>query len=538
MAEMAAMHDRILGCARDNDVEQIKALLKMGCPPTYANRVGQSALHIGAIWGCVDAVKVLLEAKANPNHKNSLRGSTPLHAAAMGRGPADKRAQVAKVLIEYKANPNLPDNTGELPHEGADSDVVREALGAKPLLMHKAVEARNPKALEAAIDDAYREAAYRAGDPNMVPPLEVADRVGNTALHAAVEAGWKQGCELLIQAKANVDERNNSMQVPLHKAVLRGDHSVVQLLLDSKSDIAAQDRDLESDFRQGRQEPSKHRTPLHNAAMLGSAVMVQMMLKAAGSNAKKVVNIPDLQSQTALHMALELREKNASDLEVGSGVRVFGLKSRPTWNDRLGTVAGSYQGTDSSASTANGSRTDGRWPILVDVPDCKEPVLLKADNLALATDETLNLLLEAGADVNLGSSVTGESRTLLHMAAFAGDAELTERVLKCGAVVDSQDKAGFSALHFAARGKHTAVARRLLDAKAALTLANTGGKTPLALARTNGAGLELLALLGDSDAEAKLAGGAEAVPESPKADASPQTIEELTPEQRALLFMD
>ncbi|CAE8736341.1 unnamed protein product, partial [Polarella glacialis] len=94
--------DQILGFARDNDAAAIREIVKMGCPPSFTNRVGQTPLHIAAIWGSVEAAQALLELGANPNAANQLRGSTPLHAAALGKGPPERRAECVRLMIQAK----------------------------------------------------------------------------------------------------------------------------------------------------------------------------------------------------------------------------------------------------------------------------------------------------------------------------------------------------------------------------------------------------------------------------------------------------
>merc|ERR1712137_377636 len=118
------------------------------------------------------------------------------------------------------------------------------------------------------------------------------------------------------------------------------------------------------------------------------------------------------------------------------------------------------------------------------------------------------------------------------------------RILATAAyVVNKQDKAGFSALHLAARRRHIEMVRLLLEARADSGLrANVG--TALDLARTNGADDALLALLCasnnlDPDASAVASGIAQEEEYTPQGPWwKPQTLDSLTPEQRAALLID
>lgn len=505
------MFDQILSLARDNDATSVRQLCKLGAPPSYANRVGQTALHIGAIWGSVDAVKALLECKANPNAANQLRGSTPLHAAAMGKGPADKRSECVRLMISFKADPKLADFGGELPMDAADDESIRLALGAAPLILHKAVQAKSSSAL----GDAVKQIKDGRVDMN----LEAVNPQGDTALHTAVIIGWREGVEFLIQAGAMVATQNNQRQSPLHAAVQRGDHRTVSLLIAAKADVNAQDRDEEHDPRFSsttfQQDPWAHRTPLHHAAELGSVLTARSLLQAGADP-----NLGDSKMETPLHLCVSVLREGDTKLERGTGVRISGLQKKPEWNGRLGAVFGVQASGESG----------GRWPVLLE--NEAEGVLLKEDNLQTLEGEMVDLLLEAKADVNSGSQVMGETRTLLHEAARVGDNVLLQKVIAAKADLDRQDvKMGLSALHLAARSRQHDAVRILVEARADLSQASGSGKTAAEFAETNGASAATVALLRGSESPSI---DAKAEKESEPA----QTLETLTPEQRALLFLD
>ena len=90
----------------------IVRLLELGAPVSHANRVGQTPLHIATMWGSIEAARALLAALADVNKANHLRGSTPLHAAALGRGPAEKRAEIVRLIVKAKGVPWPTDRCG------------------------------------------------------------------------------------------------------------------------------------------------------------------------------------------------------------------------------------------------------------------------------------------------------------------------------------------------------------------------------------------------------------------------------------------
>merc|ERR1719326_865572 len=92
-------------------------MLAMGQDINVGNRAGQTALHVAALWGNVMAVDLLLSRGANLNAPNRLAGSTPLHMAASGRGPIDKRILVAKKIVDAGADLTAADNGGSMPFQ-------------------------------------------------------------------------------------------------------------------------------------------------------------------------------------------------------------------------------------------------------------------------------------------------------------------------------------------------------------------------------------------------------------------------------------
>jgi len=309
MARGEPPFDAILSAARDDDVTMVQMLLAAGCPPGFGNRMGQTALHIGAIWGSTNAVKALLEAQANPNAQNSLRGSTPLHAGAMGRGPVDKRAAAVRLLIAAKGNPMMRDNTGETPMDAADDEEIRDALGAPPLLLHKAAALKQAKGMEELLQK------VRGG---LVPlTLETTSSAGDTALHAAVNSRWHEGVSMLLGAGAQPTAQNNWNHAPLHLAVRKGDHELVRILLEARADPNVADMDQDKDPRFSskdfKDDTLDHRTPLHYAAERGNLLSARALLQARGNP-----NVQDGMRCTPLHLCLFLR---------GCAIRLFFLAS-------------------------------------------------------------------------------------------------------------------------------------------------------------------------------------------------------------------
>jgi ankyrin repeat protein len=345
--------------------------------------------------------------------------------------------------------------------------------------------------------------------------LEAPDPKGETALHAAVRNGWAEGVKSLIQGKAMVATQNNRRSSPMHAGM--HDPRLLKILLAAKADANLQDADDDHDPRFSSTtfeiDPLIHRSPLHYVAEQCNVWSARLLLASAANP-----NLRDSKKETPLHLCLAALRNDELGLEEGSGVRIDGLQKKPEWNKRIGSVIGPSSGDS------------GRWPVVVDLEDGEmaDGVLLKEDNLECLGVEMVDLLLEAKADVNLSSHVSGENRTILHEVARVGDATLVEKVLKARADVNRQDtKLGMSALHLAARSKHTDTIRLLVEARADLKQLSSAGKTAEELAKANKASPAILTMLSEADY----------VSETTET-AVPQTLESLTAEQRAALFMD
>ena len=90
--------------------------------------MGQTALHIAAMWGNANALDALIAAGANVNAQNQLSAASPLHIAASSIKAAPGRLACAARLLEAGADARLLDEDGDAPYEkvlGGD-DFARE----------------------------------------------------------------------------------------------------------------------------------------------------------------------------------------------------------------------------------------------------------------------------------------------------------------------------------------------------------------------------------------------------------------------------
>lgn len=151
---------------------------------------------------------------------------------------------------------------------------------------------------------------------------------------------------------------------------------------------------------------------------------------------------------------------------------------------RLLLEAGARLPTDTASASMAGS-DDGGSPVPSMPPD------------------PLDALLGSGASVD---DVDGNQRSLLHTAAYEGDAALVERLLEAKASLELADRNGQTPLNLAARQGHADVVLLLLKAGANPDHADNEGWTPLRSSAWAGHGQVVEALL-ENGAQVDLADG-------------------------------
>ena len=130
-----AIHD----AARLGDGAQISVLLQ-AIPGERDQRTAQGStpLHLAAANPDPTALKLLLEAGADPNARDH-DGATPLHIAAYAQN-----ARHARLLLEAGADPYAKTNAGRDPTSMARKAMANEASGVISLWILKGCKAGKP----------------------------------------------------------------------------------------------------------------------------------------------------------------------------------------------------------------------------------------------------------------------------------------------------------------------------------------------------------------------------------------------------------
>ncbi|XP_062512437.1 serine/threonine-protein phosphatase 6 regulatory ankyrin repeat subunit B-like [Corticium candelabrum] len=255
------MERNVATAARDGDWEEVRRLVEEGGNVNDVDTKSNStALHWAAENENSGICSFLLSRGAKINLKDK-DGQTPLHLAA-----AKHHFRTCQLLVHvYKADVASVNNCGQTPLHKALIKSLRDIPALYlPLITNESVN--------------------------------VADRLGNCALHIAARNGDIQTVQLLVDCGADVNALNEDGQTPLHTAA-GGEKDCPELcsiLLEHNAKIDAVDKD-------GNQ-------PLHLAVRKGHTRTSRLLLSSEAD-----VNSLNEDGQTPLHAAKHNAKIDAVD---------------------------------------------------------------------------------------------------------------------------------------------------------------------------------------------------------------------------------
>lgn len=236
---------------RDSNVA--KLLLRQGASPHIVNKNNETALYWASRKNLISVVRLLLEKKSNINaqdkngdtalvwaarnkHKeifqllldhNATNGEIPLHFASR-----ENHIEIVQLLLENKVDVNTQNHEGNtaliLAAYNKHLEIVELLLKhhADPNLSNKNGE--TPLYWAATKDQTYmfRLLLGANADPHSGLLLQSATRAGNTEI-----------VQLLLERKPDINAQNNYGDTALHWAAYNGNKEIVRLLLDVGADI-------------------------------------------------------------------------------------------------------------------------------------------------------------------------------------------------------------------------------------------------------------------------------------------------------------
>lgn len=401
--ELDPVTAQIMACAKKNDLESMKSLIKLGGMLDCRDADDRTPLMLAAMYGHADMVRWLLDHKAQPDLTDK-NGNAALHLVCGGdesgidaESSADTanskklsredQIEIVERLIDSRAYVDLQNDFGETPLKTA------ACLG-------------NIALIDVLMDAG---ANVNSKDSNYKTALMAVS--GNKQL-AAVQS--------LLAHKANPDLVDKNGQTALILATANNATFVAKILIDAGADVDKKD----------------HRkwTPLMYAALAGNMMTINRLL-AVGAN----INAKNQLYETALMMVV--KSSSAQGVNMNRDVIPEHIRSamRKQEIEMVGLLI--KKGAD------------------VDCHDHQHwtPLMHAA---SLGNSELAALLIEEGADID---AVNDKKETPLMLAAACGRADAVKRLMSAGARRDLSDNEGRTAVLHAAQNGHVDVVKSLLS---------------------------------------------------------------------------
>ncbi|XP_037349586.1 inversin isoform X2 [Talpa occidentalis] len=218
------------------------------CNITSYDNLFRTPLHWAALLGHAQIVHLLLERNKSGTIPSDSQGATPLHYAAQSNF-----AETVKVFLKH---PSVKDDSDL---EGRTSFMWAAGKGSDDVL-------KTMLSLKSDID------------------INMADKYGGTALHAAALSGHVSTVKLLLENNAQVDATDVMKHTPLFRACEMGHKDVIQTLIKGGARVDLVDQDGHS--------------LLHWAALGGNADVCQILIEN-----KINPNVQDYAGRTPLQCA-------------------------------------------------------------------------------------------------------------------------------------------------------------------------------------------------------------------------------------------
>ncbi|XP_036593531.1 inversin [Trichosurus vulpecula] len=264
----------------DGNVTVVDVLTSYGsCNITSYDNLFRTPLHWAALLGHAQIVHLLLERNKLGTIPSDSQGATPLHYASQSNF-----AETVEVFLKHpsvKDDSDLEGRTSFMWAAGKGSDdVLRTMLSLKLDIDINMTDKYGGTALHAAALSGHVSTVKLLLDHHA--QVDATDVMKHTPLFRACEMGHKEVIQTLIKGGARVDLVDQDGHSLLHWAALGGNADVCQILIENKINPNVQDY--------------AGRTPLQCAAYGGYINCMALLME---NNADP--NIQDKEGRTALH---------------------------------------------------------------------------------------------------------------------------------------------------------------------------------------------------------------------------------------------
>ena len=452
IVSVAAANDtRLLDAVKDSNAKKVQALIRDRVDVNAIAADGATALHWAVHKDDLTTVDLLIRAGARPNIANDL-GVTPLHLACTNRSAA-----IVRRLLTAGANPNAKLLRGETVlmecARTGNADAVAallkagarvneaEAVNQQTALMW-AVAQQHPKVveilLEGGADIRARSRTYpqvvETGNRGGSGDVSTVLRGGSTPLLFAARVGDIASARLLIAAGADVNDALPDGVSALVVAAHSGHGALGAVLLEKGANPNA----AEAGY-----------TALHAAIDRSDLSLVQALLRH-GAN-------PDIRLAKGTPARRDSNDFQLASRLIGSTAYLLAAKFVEVEIMR--------------ALSAGGA------DVQLAMPDGTTALMLVAGHGEARARTDFVRRNETRRQICVCDGGVVESESQVHSAMLAA--------LAAGAEVNAVNRAGDTAIHFAAMMGFDSVVQLLADKGANVNVKNKRGLTPLALARGN-----------------------------------------------------
>ncbi|KAL5610574.1 hypothetical protein FOBRF1_006691 [Fusarium oxysporum] len=470
----------LLHAAKYGHEKRVRQLLECGEDPDVSNDAELTPLQTAAFHGYEGIVRLLLQYGANPEAEVAALKCTALSLAA-GKG----YESITKLLLEngVKVDDNSLHMAAAEGHErvlrylldyGAD---VETKYQGQRTVMHTVAE----RGLEHIVQVLIKHGA----------DIEARDFEGKTPLRSAAREGHAAVVRLLLENGANIESKAHDGTTALHDSIYAPGTEVTELLVSNHAAVetsathplgytpllaAAVKKDESSMqilLRNGANPnvafSKGGATPLHVVVAQGGSVSLIRLLVEYGARVDPRGTLP--LGETPLHIAAQLGREEALKQLMAMGA------------DVKATYADGQTALHRAASNGQEAMVKLLLGFGVDMNATSHGDTALTFAAMNRQEGVVQLLVDKGADLR------DKCRALIYAALHGADS-VAKILVNSGALVNIQDKDGFSPLFFAADGGKEAVVRVLLDAGADINvrLRTTAGETPLDAASAKGHG--------------------------------------------------